>query len=359
MPREIYRDQITSEENWSKVNPKNIQLYQKFLKYKNNSCSDTTVKGYDSDLQIFFTWNLLYNDNKHFSTIKKIEFSDFFSFGVSDLKWGTYRYSRIRSCLSSFSDFFEKFFGEEPEYKDFRNIINKVIDKVPKSPKHKKTILTEEQVNNLLNYLSNEVKKPEEACLLALAIGCGARVSELLRINPSLIDENNLAFDDIFIETSEEIKTKGFGKAGKPLYKYIIKDIFVPYYHVWLEKRKEIMEKNNKDHDYLFVKSNGEPAKVSTIRSWIRKWEAFLGVPFYPHCLRHYITTYLSRLGLSSDFIVEVMGWSSPAMYNVYCDLTAKEKKWKDLGKLKDAIDKVSVPINNTEQDDNEESQES
>lgn len=338
MPRQIYRDQITSPENWAKVNPKNVQLKERFIKYKNNKCSDTTINGYNSDLEIFFTWNMLYNDNKNFHEIKKIEFSDFFSFGTSELKWGTSRYSRIRSCLSSFSDFFEKFFGED--YKDFRNVINKVIDKVMKSPKHKKTILSEEQVNSLLNYLSKEINRPEEACLLALAIGCGARVSELLRINPSLIDETNLAFDGIFIETKEEIVTKGFGKSGKPLYKYIIKDIFMPYYNIWLVERQKIMEKNNKEHDFLFIKSNGEPAKVSTIRSWITKWEKFLDVPFYPHCLRHYITTYLSKLGLSSDFIVEVMGWSTAAMYNTYCDLTAKEKKWKDLGKLQDALDK-------------------
>jgi integrase len=336
MPRKIYRNQITNDNHWDKVSQKNKLLMERFLKNKNNTCADSSIKNYESDCKIFFTWNLLHNENKYFPEIKKIEFSDFFSFGMSDLKWSPSRYSRVRSCLSSFSDFFERFYGEE--FKDFRNVINKVIDKVPKVPKHEKTILSEEQVNNLLNYLANEIKRPQEACLLALAIGCGARVSELLRINVSLIDENNLAFDDIFIETLKEIKTKGRGKSGKPLYKYIIKDIFTPYYHLWLEERKKIMEKNNKNHDYLFIKSNGEPAKVSTIRSWIMKWEEFLGVPFYPHCLRHYIVTYLSRLGLSSDFIIAIMGWSSGDMYKIYCDLTAKEKKWKDLGKLKDAL---------------------
>ena len=49
MPRKIYRDQITSDENWRKVNPKNVQLVERFIKYKNNNCSDTTINGYDSD----------------------------------------------------------------------------------------------------------------------------------------------------------------------------------------------------------------------------------------------------------------------------------------------------------------------
>lgn len=338
MPRNIYRNTITSSENWEKVDSKNKILLERFLKNKNNICADSTIRGYKSDGEIFFTWNMLYNENKYFPDIKKIEFSDYFSFGTEELQWSSNRYSRMRSFLSSFSDFFERFYGED--YKEFRNVINKVIDSVPKTPKHEKTILSEQQVNDLLDYLANDLNNPQEACLLALAISSGARVSEWLRFDIPIIDETNLAFDDIFIETLKQIKTKGRGKSGKPLYKYIIKDIFLPYYHVWLPEREKIMKENNKEHDKLFIKSDGSPAKVSTIRSWITKWEDFLGVPFYPHCLRHYITTYLTRLGLSSDFIIEIMGWSSADMYKTYNDLTAKEREWKELHKLKNVLQK-------------------
>ena len=168
----------------------------------------------------------------------------------------------------------------------------------------------------------------------------GARISELLRFKTSIIDENNTAFDGLFLETLKEIKTKGRTKQGTMMLKYIIKDIFLPCYKDWLVKREQIMLKNGKEHDSIFIKSNGEPAKVTTVRSWIIKWEKFLGVPFYMHCLRHYIVTHLSRLGMNSDFIVAVMGWKTADMYHVYCDLTAKEKEWKDLGKLKNYLDK-------------------
>jgi hypothetical protein len=66
MPRKIFRQTITSPELWEKVNPKNISLMQRFLKEKNTRCSNLTVEGYDSDLRIFFTWNLIYNENKYF-----------------------------------------------------------------------------------------------------------------------------------------------------------------------------------------------------------------------------------------------------------------------------------------------------
>ena len=82
MPRETFKKQITSPELTAQFNPKNVKLVDKFLKYKNTSKSDGTVTGYTSDLNIFFTWNLLENDNKLFTDMKKIEFADFFGYGV-------------------------------------------------------------------------------------------------------------------------------------------------------------------------------------------------------------------------------------------------------------------------------------
>ena len=338
MPRKTFRKKITSENLSQQINPENIKLMARFLKEKNTRCADGTVEGYESDLNMFFTWNLLENDNKFFADIKKIEFADFFSYGVDELKWGSSRFSRMRAALSQISDFIEKFYDEK--YPLFRNVILKAIESMPKAPRREKTVLSEDQVNNLIYYLDKEINKPQEVCLLALAIGSGARVSELLRFMTNIIDENNTAFDDIFLETLKEIKTKGRTKTGKMLYKYIIKDVFLPYYKQWLVKRDEIMKANNQEHGYLFIKKDGTPAEVATIRSWVRKWEKFLEVPFYPHCLRHYIVTHLTRLGLPSDFIVEIMGWSSAEMYRVYNDLTAKEREWKGLDKLQTHLDK-------------------
>lgn len=340
MPRKTFKKVITSPELTEKISTKNKKLIERFLKEKNTRCSDTTVEAYTSDLNIFLTWNLLNNDNKFFVDIKKIEFADFFSYCVEELKWGSNRFGRMKSCLSSLSEFIVRYYDED--YPQFRNVILKAIESMPKNPVREKTILSEDQVNSLLHYLKNDIDRPQEACLLALAIGSGARVSEWVRFTTDIIDENNTAFDDMFLETTKKIKTKGRTKTGKLIEKYIIKDIFLPYYKDWLSERDKILKENNQDHNSIFIKRDGKPATVETIRGWIEKWERFLGVPFYPHCLRHYITTNLSRLGLSSDFIVEVMGWSSTDMVKVYNDLTAKEKKWKDLDKLKDHILKTS-----------------
>lgn len=338
MPRKTFRKVITSPELTEKINPENKKLSERFLKEKNTRCSDTTIRNYTSDLNIFFTWNLVENDNKHFTDIKKIEFADFFNYCVDELQWGSSRFDRMKSCLSSISDFIERFYDEV--YPNFRNIILKVIESMPKNAVREKTILSEEQINALLNYLKNDLKNKQEACLLALAIGSGARISEWLRFTVDVLDENHTAFEDMFLETLKPIKTKGKSKTGLVIEKFIIKDIFVPYYKEWLIEREQIMKEKGKEHNCLFIKRDGDPATIHSIRGWIKKWEKFLQVDFYPHCLRHYIVSHLTRLGLTSDFIIEIMGWKSSEMYKIYNDVSAKEKKWKELGKLKDHLDK-------------------
>ena len=339
MGRKTFRKVITSDEVWNEVNKKNKKLMDRFLKEKKTRCSVNTIKNYDSDLHIFFTWNYEENDDKYFVDIKKLDFADFFSYCVSELKWGSARFARMRSCLSSLSEFIIKFYDEE--YPTYRNIILKSIEAMPKEPRRKKTIMTEEQVNKLLNYLT-ENERYQEACLFALAISSGARKSELLRFDINLIDENNTAFDGLFIETKDKIVCKGRGRDGKLLYKYIVKDIFLPYYKRWIEKRKEIMEKNNvEEHNKLFIKSNGQPiTSTDAIDYWKDSWSEILGIDFYFHSARHYLCTLLSKIGLEQDLIIEIYGWSSGGeMYKIYNDLTAKDRQWKGTAKLKDALE--------------------
>jgi len=337
MGRKTYKNIIVADELLQQVNPMNLRMMERFLKEKNIRSSDQTIIGYRSDLNIFWVWNLLYNDNKFFTNIKKIEFSDFFAFvSGPEMKWGSARFSRVRSALSSFSNFIEKYF--DSDYPAFRNVILKSVENMPKVAKREKSIFSEFQINDLLKHLV-EVGKKQEACWLALAAASGARFSELFRIDINSIDESNTAFDGLFLETTNMVKTKGRGKDGKKMYKYIIKDLFIPYYKEWLSERNNILQENNKDHNAIFIKQNGDPAGDSTVRSWIEYFESYLKVPFYPHALRHFFVTNLSRIGLSQDLIIEVTGWSSGGeMYKLYCDLTAKDREWKELDKLKEHL---------------------
>ena len=53
MTRETYRKVIVTPDLILKINPKNIDLMKSFLKEKNTRSAETTIKGYESDLNIF------------------------------------------------------------------------------------------------------------------------------------------------------------------------------------------------------------------------------------------------------------------------------------------------------------------
>jgi integrase len=340
--RETFRKIITSQELTEQINPKNIKFMERFLKNFATKRSSKSVTVYRSNLIIFLTWNLLYNDNKLFMDIRKIELADFFDYCVTELKWSANRYHQMHSCLSSFSAWIENYFDED--YPMFRNLLPK-IEKPVKENIREKTVLQKEDIDKLMNHLeeNNEV---QEQCLLALAISCGARISELARFTTDIIDENNVVFDGLFLETTKEIVTKGRGVNGKLLYKYILKDMFLPYYKKWLEVRKVIMEENNQNHNYIFITKDGSPANADRLRDWMGNWSDVVGQPVYAHSLRHYNITFLKRLDIEDDFIVYLTGWSEGtghSMISIYNDMTAKDRTWKNLDKLKDALEQESA----------------
>lgn len=338
LARKTFRKVITSPELIEQINQKNKKLVDRFLKNFNTKRSDGSVKTYTSNFNIFFCWNLENNDNKFFIDIRKSELMDFFDYAVEELKWSPNRYAQMWSSLSSLSNFIENMLDDD--YPEFRNIVKK-IEKLPKTTVREKSIYTKEELEGLANWLQNNGSH-QEVCLLKLMMSTGARVSELLRFTTDLIDLDNTAFDGLFLETTKEMQVKGRGKQGKNIYRYIIKDMFVNEYLKWMTIREEIMKDNEQEHNSIFIKQDGSPAQVSTIRSWMLKWEDFLGKDWYPHAMRHYNTTYLLSIGCEEDFVKELQKWSTSDMVAIYNDMTAKDRKWKGLDKLKVALENDS-----------------
>ena len=332
--RKTFRKVITSPELTAQINKDNIKLMERFLKNFATKRSPKSVTVYRSNLIIFLTWNLLYNENKLFTDIRKIEYADFFDFCVSELRWNANRYHQCHSSLSSFSAWIENYFDED--YPQFRNLLPK-IEKPSKEAIREKTILKEEDINKIFSILEEE-NRTQEQCLLALAISCGARVSELAQFTLSLIDEENTVFDGLFLETTEKIRTKGSGVQGKMLKKYILKDMFLPYYHKWLAERDEIIKKTNQDHDFIFITKDGSPANADRLRDWISTWGDIVEQPIYPHSLRHYQISLLKRLEIDDDLIVYLTGWAEGTghtMISSYNDNELTDTQFACLGNLK------------------------
>lgn len=347
MGRQTFRRIITSDEIIEKINPKNKRLVERFLKNLSTRRSAETIRVYQSNYNIFFCWNVLNNDNKFFVNIKKIEFMDFFDYASLELKWSPARYAQMWSTLNSLGTFIENILDDD--YPDYRNQIKK-IEKNPVVHVRDKTILSTEQVINLLNHLTET--SIQEACFISLLASSGVRVQEAFRFTTDIIDESNTAYEDLFLETTEAIKTKGRGTTGKKIHKYILKDLFLPYYRKWLPEREKIMKKHSQEHNFIFIKEDGSPATVGTARSWNRRWTRYLTneeptntehkqIVFYPHCLRHFLCTYLAKNNIPQELIVELFGWTSADMFTIYNDLTTKDKEWKELKNL--SVNKTGI----------------
>ena len=182
---------ITSPELIANILPENKRLKQDFISYLQSiQRSPQTIHGYSNDLDIFFVWNLKYNGNKFFAKISKRDIVAYQHWLINENGNSPARVRRLKSAISSLSNFIENICDDDEEFEGFRSIVRKV-----ENPKiqavREKTVLEDEQLEELLNLLVSK-KKYEKACALALAMYSGRRKSELVRFKVSDFSEQNL-----------------------------------------------------------------------------------------------------------------------------------------------------------------------
>ncbi len=337
MPRKTVYNNIVTEELWNKVNEENKELLEEFLEYlQSTDKSPTTINSYNSDIQIFFVWNLQKNKNKFFVDINKREIMKYQNYLLNELKHSSNRIRRLKSSISSMSNFIESMMDDL--YPDFRNIINKVPAPV-KQPVREKTVLTEEQVQELLDYLV-ENKKYHHACVFALALASGSRKAELLRFKASYFQDENIKYGALY-KTPEKIKTKGRSSKGKMLNRYILVSKFKPYFDLWMKQREEL---GIEGEELFWVKyGQWKPADVTTLDSYAKTFSKILGIDFYWHSLRHYFTTELCKANIPANVVKDIIGWESTAMVDIYNDTEVDEElgKYFDESGIKEVENKT------------------
>lgn len=321
MARTTVYNSITTPELINQILMENKDLYEDFLSYLSSiDRSIRTIESYKNDLEIFFVWNLQHNKNKDFIDITKREFAKFQNHALNTWEWSPNRIRRVKSTLSSLSNYIENILDEEEKYKNYRPIVKKIEDPVKENIREK-TILTDEQVDSLLSTLV-EQKQYQKACVVALAAMCGARKSELLRFKVDFFNDDNIVFDALY--KTPKIVTKGRGRNGTLLNKYVLLE-FKEYLDLWLNERKEL----GVESEWLFVtRQNGEwkQMKVSTLNSWAITFSKILDLDFYFHALRHQLCTRLHKHSLPQDVIQEFFGWSSAEMLKIYNDLDISDE---------------------------------
>lgn len=318
----VYNNIVTPEK-MNEVNPENIDLMEDFLDYLVSiDRSKTTIAAYKNDLKIFWCWNLEFNKNKFFVDVKKRDISKWQSHAMEIWQWSPKRVRRVKSTLSSLSNFIENMLDDE--FEDFRPIVRKIESPVDTTVREK-TVFSKEQLQHLLDVLV-ENKQYDKACMLSMAMNNGRRKAELPRMKVSYFDDKNIIYGSLY-KTPETVTTKGRGSRGKQLTIYTLKNEFKPYLDLWLKHREE----NNINSEWLFPKKENntyidEQMNVTTLDSWAETFSNILKMPFYWHSLRHYFTTQCSKSGLPDDVIQMLVGWNTLDMVSLYKDISADEQ---------------------------------
>ena len=318
MARATKMNKITSPELLAQVNQKNTELKNEYLNYlRAINRSEGTIKQYNSDLDIFFVWVLQHAGNKEFIRITKRDIITFQGWLINDNGNSPARVRRIKASISSLSNFCENILADEdPDYAGFRSIVKK-IENPQMQAVREKTVWENEELEDLLDKLVN-AGRYEQACFVALGMYGGRRKAEICRFKISDFDDDKLICGGALYK-SDPILTKG----NKYLECYTLAKKFKPYLDLWIKYRND----NGIDSEWLFPDHHDRNMTLrgSTVNSWANTFTRLTGKDFYPHSLRHFFVSALSREGIPDSVVVEILGWSSSEMFKIYNDNSKDE----------------------------------
>ena len=316
-------NQITSPIKLESVNRNNIELGKDFLNYlKSVGRAQSTIEQYSANLNIFWCWNLEHNHDKFFVDLTKRDIIKLQHYCLEEFNWSPKRLRTFKATLSSLSNYIENILDDE--YPTYRPIINK-IESPPNETVREKTVLTDEEVQTILDYLIDH-EEYEKAVFLSLGVNSGRRKAELARFKMSFFMDRNLIANGALYKSPEKIRTKGRGRKGKMLYVYTIAKPFKPYFDLWKAQRQKLGIKS----EWLFPKRNlpegiDEPREVSTFDNWSEQFSNIIGKPVYPHCLRHKFVSDLAANNIPNNIIKDIVGWSDISMVDIYNDQDTEE----------------------------------
>lgn len=195
-------------------------------------------------------------------------------------------------------------------------MLNKNATKNPltsiKNPKIKKAlpkVLSEEEINTLLDINLNNDFDYRNKAMLELMYSSGLRVSELI----------NLKVNDVDLDDSV---VRIFGKGSKerivPLSQYAVEalDDYINFYRGKLFKHGQ--------NDFLFLNNHGLPMTRQGFFKIIKKLakEKEIKTDFSPHTLRHSFATHLLKNGADLRSIQELLGHSDVSSTQIYTHIT-------------------------------------
>ena len=185
---------------------------------------------------------------------------------------------------------------------------------MPKIKKDLPKVLSEEEIEKLLNFELKDHYDYRNKAMLELMYSSGLRVSELINLKVTDIDLN--------LET-----VRIFGKGSKerivPLGGYAVNALkeYLTYHRNALAK--------NKNSNYLFLSSRADIMTRQAFFKTIKKIaiKQNIKTDFSPHTLRHSFATHLLKHGADLRSIQELLGHSDISSTQIYTHITNEKLK--------------------------------
>lgn len=292
----IYNN-IATEEELEKVNPKNIELWKAWEVYlRNASRSPGTIKNYNSDVNIFFVYLSQKVGNKHFVDITPKDILLFQDWIITDLGMSNNRVRRLKDTLSSFSNYIATF----EDYPDFKNII-RLVPSPKRRPYREVSNFTDEEVQLIFEGLINEYRYMD-ACAVAMAFYGGLRKSDLIHVKADWFTKDDIWQND-FYKSPEQIVTKN----DKSVNIYLLKKEVDRYLYLWKKEIKKLKKKQiftEAGEEYLFIRRlDGRWTQcneniMTTIQIHVNNVLKSSGIEkeFYWESARNYYYDYIERV---------------------------------------------------------------
>ena len=281
------------------MNEKKYFLISKILDYLDfleniKGLSTNTIKSYQRDLMKF----------SHFSELADIDnfamFNEEICSGwIADLFQQDVSARSIQRHISSVKGFFA--------YAQKNSLIDgspfELISS-PKSPSYLPSVLSPEDVEQLLNFKPKNIQEIRDMAIVELIYSSGLRVSEAV----------NVDLDD-FEESGNFLRVLGKGSKTRlvPVGRFAQSAI-----DKWLEGRRKISTIDKA----LFVNLRGGRISSRSIQERIKNLALMQGLPpVNPHMLRHSFATHLLESSGDLRSIQELLGHSSLSTTQIYTRL--------------------------------------
>lgn len=285
--------------------------------------SENTIIGYRNDLTIFFRFLKIERNLVPLNTpFEEIEISDCDKDFIKDIDFtellGFMEYSqnvrnniasskaRKIACIRSFFHYL---------YKKARIIdedISKELD-TPKIGKRNPLYLTLDESKKLLYNIDKKSKNYyRDYCIIILFLNCGLRLSELVNIN--LSDINN----DII---------RVVGKGNKERFIYLTPSC-INAIKEYLPYREEILNKGCKEKKALFISNKKNRLNKRTVEDIVKKniLRAGLQKKYSPHKLRHTAATNLYKYGnVDIRTLQAILGHESVSTTQIYTHIDSDD----------------------------------